>query len=357
VVLSVGPPSTANLNRFYTVEFFVEVRRALRPGGVLVLSLPTSGAYVGRRTREANGAVYRSLTRSFGHVAVSTEEYGLFAASDSPLETDPERLRMRFMNSGVRTEVFHPSAFQDAFAPLRVLLHRNRLEEAGAVNTDLRPMAYLLNLMLWAEVQGSRVLGAALEHGTGATLLLLAAFAGAGGLALRNRRRTLWMSSLSTGYAAMAMVMAVMLGFQAAYGYVYEMFGLLSALFMGGVAVGSRVARGGRMRGLALIEVGVALLAAAPMVVFAGRAFFLLYSLGAGVVTGCAFRAVNLRVQGEDPVRAGGMLYGFDLLGSFLGALLSAVFFVPVLGIRESLLVACAMKAGSAALAMQVRDE
>jgi len=35
VIVNVPDPSTSQLNRFYTVEFFEEVKRALRPDGVL----------------------------------------------------------------------------------------------------------------------------------------------------------------------------------------------------------------------------------------------------------------------------------------------------------------------------------
>ncbi len=39
VILDVPEPSTSQMNRFYTREFFAEVRRVLVPGGVLALSI------------------------------------------------------------------------------------------------------------------------------------------------------------------------------------------------------------------------------------------------------------------------------------------------------------------------------
>jgi spermidine synthase len=357
VVLSLSEPSTASTNRFYTKEFFKELKGVLRPGGAVALKLPTSAGYVSRRMKLANGSIYNSLRSVFVYVETSTEEYGLFLASDAPVDITPERLVDKFIKSRVSTEHFHPYIIEDAFSPLRVGLHKERLGAVSAVNTDLRPAAYLYNLMLWAEMHGARALNAALELGGYTVLLFFVLFAAVIPGVVRNRKRTLYYSMFTTGYAAMAFTLAVLLGFQSLYGYVYEMFGLLSAVFMVGMAAGSYLMRRIGLRGLVLLEVVTAVFAVSSLLFFSAEPMFYLYSLLAGLITGCQFAAVNICMRSEGPARAGGVFYFFDLGGSFLGATLTAIVFIPLLGINESLYVVGGLKAVSAIMVFLVRDE
>jgi predicted membrane-bound spermidine synthase len=72
----------------------------------------------------------------------------------------------------------------------------------------------------------------------------------------------------------------------------------------------------------------------------------------AGLCGGAQF-VVALRAWGE---RGAGALYGLDLLGSALGAAVTAVVLVPVLGLsRTAMVVAALAAAGMAALAAAPR--
>jgi spermidine synthase len=357
VVLNLSEPSTASTNRYYTKEFFVELRGVLRPGGKVALSLPTSAGYVSRRMKLANGSIYNSLRSVFEHVEASTEEYGLFLASDAPVDISPERLVDNFVKSGVSAEYFHPYIIEDAFSPLRVDLHKERLGSVSAVNTDLRPAAYLYNLMLWAEMHGASALNAALELGGYTVLLFFVLFIAIVPGIVRNRKKTLYYSMFTTGYAAMAFTLAVLLGFQSLYGYVYEMFGLLSAVFMVGMAAGSYLMRRIGLRGLVLLEGITAVFAVSSLLFFSAEPMFYLYSLLAGLITGFQFAAVNICMKSEGPARTGGIFYFFDLGGSFLGATLTAIVFIPLLGINESLYIVGGLKVVSAVMVFLVRDE
>lgn len=353
IVLSLPAPSTANLNRFYTREFFMEARAALREGGLLALSLPSSSGYVGRRMRLSNGSVYSSLRSVFPFVEVSTEEYGGIYASEGPIETDPERLSERFALRGVETAYFHRYILSDAFMPMRAALYKERLSAVSALNTDMRPASYLYNLMLWAEMHGGGLLNRALALKGRVALALIAAL-GAGAVLLRRKKTpTLYYSMLTTGYAGMSVFVCIMLGYQSALGFVYERVGLLSALFMGGMAAGTYLQRRTDKRGLMLIELLWAAFAFGAYLLFRGEAFFYLLGLTAGALTGGAFKAVSAIRQDR---AAGGRLYALDLIGSFAGAFLTTLFFVPLLGIKSSLFIAAAIKSLSAASVFLMKD-
>ena len=184
----------------------------------------------------ANGTVYHSLKSVFGFVEVTSQEYGGLFASESEIETRPEILEKRFTQQGIDAEYFHLYMFQDAFSQLDTEYVRQRLGRIQSVNTDMRPAAYLYNLMLWAEVHGgtalSRLPMLKERHVLIATGLILALVS----LLIFNKRKgVLLFSVFTTGFSGMSFVLATLLAYQAIYGYVYEMIGALSAFFMIGL--------------------------------------------------------------------------------------------------------------------------
>jgi spermidine synthase len=118
IVMNLPEPVTANINRLYTVEFFQEVRRTLRDGGVMVLSLPPSFGYTGRQLQLANGTIFASLRTVFTHVEPSSEEYGILAASDGRWD-QPSRLRESVLICAKSARTFSRPASEEVFDPRR----------------------------------------------------------------------------------------------------------------------------------------------------------------------------------------------------------------------------------------------
>ncbi|MDP2167302.1 MAG: hypothetical protein Q8J64_03095 [Thermodesulfovibrionales bacterium] len=361
IVLNTGEPSNANINRLYTVDFFNEAAAALKHGGMITLSLPVSHGYVGRRMKMSNGAVYNSMKAVFKHVEATTEEYGRLFASMSPVETAPDALMKRFDGMSISAEYFHGHIFEDAFSPLRAGQYKARLGSSGEINTDMRPSAYLYNLMLWAEAHGGRFLEPALSLSRKGIMLIFAGGLALAGLAVfRRKKRTLYYSAFGTGYAAMAASMAIILSFQAKEGYVYEAIGLITASFMAGIALGaplpSRLKMKNPLAGLIFFEVISALFCFSLPFLFASETLYYILSAGAGALTGCVFGTLTLSMEIE-PREAGGRLYAVDLIGSFSGSLLAAIIFIPLIGIRGAVMTAALVKTVSAVLAAFIYEK
>lgn len=348
-IISAGGAETAASNRFYTEEFFRELKAVLADGGVVTLSVPTSFGYVAKGLRMSNGAIYGSLRAVFGHTATATEEYGLLIASDSPTERDPEALIKRFEARGVKTKHFHKHIFEDAFSHLQAGTYEEILKKAGGANKDMRPAAYLYNLLLWAGAHGGRPLEAVLSTGflkaSGVAVLVLSALA-----CLRSKRNTLYFSALSTGFSSMSLSMAVMLGFQAKAGYVYEMFGLLCAIFMAGAALGSFAYRATEkpVKGLLSAEALFCLYAVTLALTIGDgtELFYYASGLGAGLITGIGFSALARSAESA----MGGTIYGLDLAGAFAGSLIASIIVIPIFGIEAAVFTAALAKAVSLAL-------
>jgi len=148
----------------------------------------------------------------------------------------------------------------------------------------------------------------------------------------------------------MALQVALLFAFQTFYGFVYEMVGLIVAVFMGGLALGTLLAHRyvtdkANMRALAGIQLLIALLASlialtlpvaatlpSPVVVFV---LFSALTFVAGLVNGVGFplsAACYMSLSGRAE-RSAGTVYSVELYGACLGAILASAVVVPMLGI------------------------
>ena len=117
IVVNVPEPQTAQLNRFYTAEFFASARDHLAAGGVLALQLRSSEDYVSPGLAEFLRCIHRTLREVFPYVVeIPGETLHLFASTQADVLTeDPRVLISRLQERRLRLqyvrEYFIP--FQD----------------------------------------------------------------------------------------------------------------------------------------------------------------------------------------------------------------------------------------------------
>ena len=359
VILNLPEPATANINRFYTTGFFKEAKTALKENGIFCLTLPTSYGYIGRKMQMANGSIYNSLKNVFSYAKLSSEEYGYIFSSGRPFDTNPQTLSERFYKRAIETSYFQPYILADAFSPLKVSLVRERLEKINAINTDMEPVAYLYNLMLWSEVYGGGILNWLLNiENQQIILALMAAFTIIAAV-LWKKKQAVYYSMFTTGYSVMAFSMLILLAYQASFGYVYEMIGLLTAVFMLGMAFGAHITKGIQrpLGWLRLLEIAAIILFISAPMLFKQEILFYVLSFLCGIIGGMQFAAANLFLKGQDSTGAAGRLYAIDLTGSFLGAFLTAIFMMPLSGVQNTLLFLALIKGISFILLLSISYE
>lgn len=152
--------------------------------------------------------------------------------------------------------------------------------------------------------------------------------------------------------------MIIILAYQARYGYVYEMFGLLMAMFMAGIAAGPYLGEKARQPLLLLRFLEAAMIVTLTSAPFLFKTEPLFYALNflCGLITGWEFAAANLFIE-QEASRLAGRLYGIDLAGSFLGALLTSILLVPLMGIQNTIIFVVLLKTISLILLMTVKYE
>jgi spermidine synthase len=364
VIVDLPEPSTGQLNRFYTQEFFAEVKAILNEGGIFSFGLPSAENYLNPELRHLGGNVYQTLGSVFSQIVVLPGDYNRFMASDAPLTTDHALLAERLAERNLETRWVSAPYLRYIFTTDRFPQIRRDLEgeESTKLNRDLEPICYYYDMALWLSQFYSGLSG--FFHR--ASLLNLWWVVGPLALAVvvfRWKRGGAVPAVMAfTGFAEMTLEMVVLLAFQALHGYVYHEVSLIVAAFMVGAALGGGVmnriiaakrtpdavdssALGWAKRPLRVLIAaqGVAMLYALllPFALLKAAALpwpnlsFPLLTLVAGFLGGMDFPLAAELTKGSVG-RVAGLIYGADLVGACLGAFLSSALLIPVLGIPQT---------------------
>jgi spermidine synthase len=423
VIVDVPDPATAVLNRFYTREFFAEVRRLLDSEGVLVIGAVSTPGLRGMAVANRNAAIHHTLGSVFSHVLPVGERFLTYLATDSveAISADPAVLQRRYLERDVSTEAFSQHHFRllledsqlrrvnwiirnhgrsaDAHrlapepAPLRPPDLQTQLALAGELapvnqrfflNSDFKPITYFYTLMFWGDL--TRTGDAELLKRllvveawwilpvVGLVIALALVLRITGSLAGRrpDRQFAVALAVFTTGFSTMALQIALLFSFQSIYGFIYERVGLIVAIFMAGLAVGTAltnryVRNKANTDTLAAVQLAIAVLAglialllprsaavessAMVFALFSALTFVsgLLNGLDFPLAAEC-FRALNRRAE-----RSAGLVYGVELFGACLGAALASAVVAPIIGIVACCLLAATVNATAFAVLMLSR--
>jgi len=392
VIVSLPDPSTAQLNRFYTVEFFREVRRILADDGLLSLTVASGENYLSDQARALNACLYYSLRAVFDGCVILPGETAQLLASPDParLTADPtrlaERFRQRFLERDTFPEYLTEDAFEWRLTPDRLEMIGRALEEQRgvALNRDFYPICYYYDLLHWAAQFGtrSRVL---VQWGGQFRLWWLAGLGVAvcGWFWLRRRAGprvatgpVVWAIACA-GFSGLALEVVLLFVFQALYGYAYYQVGLLITAFMAGLALGGflttralarvpeasagrgsrwlmglQMALGGYALAVPLLAVGLSRVTHQAGLFVTVQGLFPALMAFAGGLVGAAFPVASevcLAVSGRDRAHAGGSLYAADLVGACVGALLVSTLMLPLLGLTQACWSVTILSASAAA--------
>ena len=369
VIVDVPEPSTAQLNRFFTVEFLAEVKRVLSSDGVLSFSLGHYENYVSPELARMLASAGRSLQPSFTNVRVIPGGQVFFLASDGPLFDD---IASRIEAHGIKTKLMNRHYLDATLTPDRMTDLRNAIAQPAALNQDFNPVLYFYHLRHWMSQ---------FKIGFGVLQALLLALLGVYLVRLRGTAFVLFAS----GFAATALEIVLLLAFQVLCGSVYHQLGIIVTVFMAGLALGAALANrslngrdslprdrqagparrmdsGGKS--LALLAFAIAgyaiLLAfllpllnrlgdAAASLVFIKAAIALLTLIPAALV-GMQFPLAN-RLEFDGTVAGASRLYTADFAGAFLGALLAGTLLLPLIGVTGVCLLTAVLNLTGGAMA------
>ena len=389
IILHLPAPSTLQLNRFYTREFFQKVKSILAEDGIFSFSLPGSLSYLNPQLRKLNGSILATLEDVFadtGGVNIIPGDFNLYLASKTSFQLSPQGNGLAFhLAKAISPQVFLKaleerniqtqllSKFHLAYRldPYWLDWFKDSLGDYRRMrrNLDLLPSGTFYSIAYWNSAFSSHLQGLfnGLDKLNFSIILLCQALAALVILFLRKfvvklKRFSIGFAITTTGFIGMSFDLIFIYAYQSFYGFVFSHLALLVTAFMAGISLGGwlitkRLSKIKNDFGLFLkIEL---ILAGFPLAVWLlleylrylkpgpefSYLFFVLAAL-AGSLVGLEFPLAN-KIYGKDKshTKSAGLVYCLDLFGAWLAALIVSSAFVPVIGIIKTCLILAFLKA------------
>jgi spermidine synthase len=347
VIINLPDPVNAQLNRFYTREFFSEVHDVLKPGGICSIRISAPIDIISRHYGELLHTLERTMKQTYQSVLVLPASQMTYIASDHIIDAYSVRtqLKQSLENRNLDLQYVNSYFFDFELTPEKIDYVQQRIDDSKAtVNSDLKPACYYYTMILWGGVLSESIRNMFVRlFNISPWFFLLPLVL----IFLFYRRRSLvYLSVIAIGASEISAEVILIILFQIFYGYLYGWIGAIIASYMLGLAIGTflylktNIFRNQPVIVLSnvefimgsyfLIMLGITVVSipginiVIPILIFCG-----------GVIGGLHF-PLSVAILHKEKA---GIIYGIDLIGSAFGALITSVVLIPIIGIRFALLI------------------
>ena len=335
IILLIPPPTTLLLDRYYTFEFFNEVRKKLKPDGVFICSPGPGDNYMNKESINLYSSIYNSLAAHFKNIKPVLGYKLYFIASDKSISLSFCRL---VTEKNIKN-VYVNSDFLDDESILR------KSEEVKALidpQIQQNRLAFPVASFHSQSYQFSKSLGEKIP----AIVLMIAIFALP---VITIKRKNLLMYFSASALAGFEII--ILLSLQLMVGNMYQLTGLVIAGLMTGLAAGSginiRLLNTISLRNKVIFQILFYIIFGATynyMVLIKSGMLSVVLILLSGfipaLITGRIFRELTFKPEG---IADSPLIYSADLTGSAFGFIFISGFAVPLLGIQSSIFILSAL--------------
>lgn len=375
IILNAREPNTLYANRYFTREFYDEVKSRLNPGGIFSFSIASSPNYLTGSMYYMQASIFQTLSSVFEHIKLISSDSLTFIASneESVVTANDVELFGRFSSRMLNNTYFNDYLFLDLISNEKNDERKSLLssEKRDMVNTDFYPKTYFLSILLLGEESGSaitkvlnKLVFSEKSQAVAFYCLIIIMLTALAIVLLSGKKRSLdmYLMIFTSGVASISIEILLLFLFQIIFGYVYYKIGTLIAVFMLGLFAGSYL--GNRfIKSVGLKKLKICIISteafyvaylivanqlfSASMIDFLSKSDFFIFILlfTASLLTGAQYPLANKAIidktfsEMKDQMYAiaGGRLYASDLLGAGIGGIIVTLFIVPVFGIGYAL--------------------
>jgi spermidine synthase len=308
----------------------------MNKNGIIVLNMPSTVNYLSDEALMLNSVIYNTCKKIFAEVLIIPGERNYYLASDKPLTFKVAQL---IENKNIKNEYLNLNYIDTLSLQERSNYLKEHLDSNAVTNKDFKPVSYFYYLGYWLSQ---------FNLGKGLLWTMLALFTialVAAGIFFKPVTSSL----MITGFSASSLEIILLLALQILTGYIYQVIGICVAVFMGGLALGAMVrslvfprVTYIQFTVIQLIISAIAFLiptllisnkvqSSISLATWAVLVLLFIISFHTGVLF-----SLSLYLRASDLTENIAVLYGADLIGSALGAFLTSIFLVPLLGIMNT---------------------
>lgn len=362
IIVNAGNPEDALTNRYYTLDFFLKCSSILNKNGIIAIALPASEGYMNREMKSLNSSIYKTLQTAFHYtVLIPSNRNYFFASQDTILTDKANQLINKWLKNNIRTTYFNSNTIPYIVYPFKIdsMKMSIKYDNATIINRDSHPISYFYATMLWASrfpapaknimitLLKIRLLPLLIFIFSSALILKILSFKASG-----VKNSVLPLLIFLMGFIGMAGELMIIYAFQSFYGFIYSMIGILLALFMAGLALGSclmnkelPMVKSSILNKIVLSLMALLTLMALYLTFVAEiqsflplfisqlilSSFILLLAMHVGAYFPAALQFFNRQSTGL--TNTAGILYGCDLFGGAFASLATSIILIPLFGL------------------------
>jgi spermidine synthase len=331
VILLLPPPSTLLLNRFYTTDFFREVKNRIGRNGIFICSPGSGENYYSKESIVLYSSIYNSLASVFGNIRPIVGNKLYFVSSDGEISSsvcslaDKRGIKNVYVSSDYLSDDLLTKKSDEVIAVIDPLVKQNTL---GFPVACFHYQSYNLSKNLNERIPSVII------------LIIIFVFP-----LFSVRRKNMIMFSTAAALSGFEIIILLIL--QTTVGNMYLLTGLVIASLMAGLASGA-------IMKMKIAENAVIKLAILLLIIFyicTGLLFNQLQAPGNNTViviillllvyipsfiTGQLFKTMtNSKMKYSDA----SSVYSADLAGSALGFVIVSGLAIPIMGIRMTIIL------------------
>jgi len=349
ILMNMPAPDNLGLNRYFTEEFFKLTAQRLKIKGIFSFTIPSKREILSPQFVKFNSSLTNAVNNVFANSFIIPSDSMIIIASNEQKITDSYLLE-NFIKAKPKTYFFTIYHFKDYLSPSMRNYIQNMLDKKITANTDLAPSGFLNYLILeqakfWPNIRidfekmrQTIIIFFLLCCG----IMIMVSFL--------SKRASCFLNITVVGFSSISLISIIFVLFQLYCGGLFWKLGMLIALLMGGLSIGTFfINRISTYRANLLSEIYL-LWMFTIFILFSnlktiGRLnyadfIFYFFALICGLLTGATYPllAHNLLKNKFDAKNITTTIYSIDLVGAFLGTLICGIFLIPFLGIPYSLL-------------------
>lgn len=352
ILIGFPTPVNLNLNRYYTKEFFYTAKKSMKKNGFIAVKLPGTMAFSTYIMAELNKSVREAMESVFKNVNIIPGSQNILIAADRRM---PYRLHIkkRLYKMQETTLVLSKYYLDDRMDTERTRWLKNELDKIEdddtLMNTDSNPQAMLLSV-LHSQSAFSPYLSLFADKVRKYSYLIFIVVIIIFFLSKSLYKTTAFVS----GSVSLWVFITVLFAAQIYSGEIYKMFGLLSALFVGGLMPGFVYAWNMKdsvpfnkkmFYSELLFLVWIILLLSLFKFYIINIYVLCIISFGTGFAAGMEFvQLIKISALFRENSAGDLKIYFSEMLGALFSALAGGSFLIAAWGIEKSLLFILFMK-------------
>ncbi|MBU1077443.1 MAG: hypothetical protein KKH98_09135 [Spirochaetes bacterium] len=358
IFLNNGDPYNMQGNRYFTIEFFQDLKKILAPGGIIFFKVTSSENFINRYQSLYLGSLVNTLKTVFEDTMVIPGDNCYLLASNRKniLTYDVQKILEKVKKINIRSEFFRYYFLKFNMDPFRIHTFINSINRNAKVNQDLSPICFFYNLMLWTTRTSQTIKNIFFFfYHVKFYIVLLFFLVLIGSLhikILHSSKNMILLSMGAIGFTEISLEILSILMYQIIRGDLYLNMSFIFLSFMIGLAWGSYLFKKLKINTEKLFLMIQFLFIFIPMLLLLNYflikmipstwiqdMLFFLFIFGFSILSGIQFPAA-VRLF-EDSTFGVGKINGVDLICAGAGAFIISLFILPLFGIFYSIILLC----------------